>query len=394
MHTVPTCQIGNEGCCVDRLNPPAQSGHSETATSGSHSALTSTHLSEYNVFCEPALEWGRPGEDLSGGGMITFQRRQILRLAAGIAALPAMSRIASAQGYPTRPVQLLVGFAPAGGADVMARLLQPVLSEQLGQQIVVENRPGAGTNIATEAVLNAAPDGYTLLTASLANAGNATLYDNLKFNFLRDSTPIAGIALDPFMLQVTPSLPVKTVAELIAYAKANPGKINYGSGGIGSGNHLTGEMLKAMTGINIAHVPYRGAGPAMVDLMGGQIQMMFNVMSSSLQYVRAGKLRALGVATKTPQAALPGVPTVAETVPGFEASFWSGIAGPKGLPPEIVDKLNKAVNVALQDPKVTGRLAEWGATPLAGPPADFAKFVADETEKWGKVIRGANIRAE
>ena len=196
------------------------------------------------------------------------------------------------------------------------------------------------------------------------------------------------------MLQVTPSLPVKTVAELIAYAKANPGKINYGSGGIGSGNHLTGEMLKAMTGINIAHVPYRGAGPAMVDLMGGQIQMMFNVMSSSLQYVRAGKLRALGVATKTPQAALSGVPTVAETVPGFEASFWSGIAGPKGLPPEIVDKLNRAVNVALQDPKVTGRLAEWGATPLAGPPADFAKFVADETEKWGKVIRGANIRAE
>ena len=326
--------------------------------------------------------------------MITFQRRQILRLAAGIAALPAMLRIASAQGYPTRPVQLLVGFAPAGGADVMARLLQPVLSEQLSQQIVVENRPGAGTNIATEAVLNAAPDGYTLLTASLANAGNATLYDNLKFNFLRDSIPIAGIALDPFMLQVTPSLPVKTVAELIAYAKANPGKINYGSGGIGSGNHLTGEMLKAMTGINIAHVPYRGAGPAMVDLMGGQIQMMFNVMSSSLQYVRAGKLRALGVATKTPQAALSGVPTVAETVPGFEASFWSGIAGPKGLPPEIVDKLNKAVNVALQDPKVTGRLAEWGATPLAGPPADFAKFVADETEKWGKVIRGANIRAE
>jgi tripartite-type tricarboxylate transporter receptor subunit TctC len=326
--------------------------------------------------------------------MTIFQRRQILRLAVGIAALPTMARVAGAQAYPTHPVQLLVGFAPGGGTDVMARLLQPGLSERLGQQIVIENRPGAGTNIATEFVLNAAPDGYTLLAASLANAGNATLYDNLKFNFLRDSTPIAGIALDPFVLQVTPALPVKTVAELIAYAKSNPGKINFGSGGIGSGNHLTGEMFKAMVGIDIAHVPYRGAGPAMADLMGGQIQMMFNVMSASLQYVKAGKLRALGVATKTRQAALPDVPTVADTVPGFEASFWSGVAAPKGLPPEIVDKINKAVNAGLQDPKVMGRLDEWGATPLAGSPADFAKFVADETEKWGKVIRSADIRAE
>ena len=326
--------------------------------------------------------------------MTIFQRRQILRLVAGIAASPAMSRVAAAQAYPARPVQLLVGFAPGGGTDVMARLLQPVLSEQLGQQVIVENRPGAGTNVATEAVLHAAPDGYTLLAASLANAGNATLYDNLKFDFLRDSTPIAGIALDPFVLQVTPSLPVKTVAELIAYAKANPGKVNFGSGGIGSGNHLTGEMFKAMAGINIAHVPYRGAGPAMVDLMGGQIQMMFNVMSASLQYVKAGKLRALGVATKTRQAALPDVPTVAETVPGFEASFWSGFAGPKGLPPEIVEKVNKAANAGLREPNVVARLTEWGATPLAGSPADFGKFVADETEKWGKVIRAANIRAE
>ena len=276
----------------------------------------------------------------------------------------------------------------------MARLLQPTLSEQLGQQIIIENRPGAGTNVATESVLQAAPDGYTLLAASLANAGNATLYDNLKFNFLRDSTPIAGIALDPFVLQVTPSLPVKTISELIAYAKANPGKVNFGSGGIGSGNHLTGEMFKAMAGIDLAHVPYRGAGPAMVDLMGGQIQMMFNVMSASLQYVRAGKLRALGVATKARQAALPDVPTVAETVPGFEASFWSGIAGPKGLPPAIVDRINTAINSGLREPKVLDRLAEWGATPLAGSPADFGKFIANETEKWGKVIRSANIRAE
>ena len=242
--------------------------------------------------------------------------------------------------------------------------------------------------------LDAAPDGYTLLAASLANAGNATLYDNLKFNFLRDSTPVAGIALDPFVLQVTPSLPVNTIPELITYANAHRGKVNMGSGGIGSGNQLTGEMFKMMTGIDIVHVPYRGAGPAMVDLMGGQVQVMFNTMSASLQHVRAGKLRALAVATKTRQAALPNVPTVAEFVPGFEASFWTGIAGPKGMPPEIVDKLNKAVNVGLKDSNVKAHLAEWGATALAGSPADFAKFVADETEKWGKVIRAANIKAE
>jgi tripartite-type tricarboxylate transporter receptor subunit TctC len=227
------------------------------------------------------------------------QRRQFLRLAGGAAALPVTLRVANAEVYPSRPVRLLVGFAPGGGTDVMTRLLQPTLSERLGQQIVIENRPGAGTNLATEAVLDAAPDGYTLLAASLANAGNATLYDNLKFNFLRDSTPVAGIALDPFMLQVTPSLPVNTIPELITYAKANPGKVNMGSGGIGSGNQLTGEMFKMMTGIDLVHVPYRGAGPAMVDLMGGQVQVMFNTMSASLQHVRAGKLRALAVATKT-----------------------------------------------------------------------------------------------
>jgi tripartite-type tricarboxylate transporter receptor subunit TctC len=232
------------------------------------------------------------------------------------------------------------------------------------------------------------------LAATLANAGNATLYDNLKFNFLRDSTSVAGIALDPFVLEVTPSLPVKTIPELIAYAKANPGKVNIGSGGIGSGNHLTAEMLNMMTGINLVHVPYRGAGPAMVDLMGGQLQVMFNTMSASLQYVRAGKLRAIGVATKTRQAALPDVPTVAEFVPGYEASFWSGITAPKGTSTEIVEKLNNAVNAALENPQVKARLADWDATALAGSPADFAEFVADETEKWGKVIRAANIKAE
>jgi tripartite-type tricarboxylate transporter receptor subunit TctC len=293
--------------------------------------------------------------------MTRLQRRQFLRLAASAAAMPVISRVTSAEAYPARPVRLLVGFAPGGGTDVMARLLQPALSARLGQQIVIENRPGAGTNIATEAVLDAAPDGYTLLAATLANAGNATLYDNLKFNFLRDSTPVAGIALDPFVLEVTPSLPVKTIPELIAYAKANPGKVNIGSGGIGSGNHLTAEMLKMMAGIDLVHVPYRGAGPAMVDLMGGQLQVMFNTMSASLQYVRAGKLRALGVATKNRQAALPDVATVAEFVPGYEASFWTGMAAPKGTSADIVDKLNNAVNAALEDPQVKARLAEGGA---------------------------------
>jgi tripartite-type tricarboxylate transporter receptor subunit TctC len=326
--------------------------------------------------------------------MTGLQRRQFLGLAAGAAALPALSRVAGAQAYPSRPIRLLVGFAPGGGTDVMARLIQQSLSEKLGQQVVVENRPGAGTNIATEAVVHATPDGYTLLAASLANAGNATLYSDLKFNFIRDTVPVAGIALDPFVLEVTPSLPVKTIPELIAYAKANPGKVNYGSGGIGSGNQLTAEMFKSMAGIDLVHVPYRGAGPAMVDLMGGQVQVMFNTMGASLQHVRAGKLRALAVATKARQAALPDVPTVAEFLPGYEASFWTGVAAPKGTPAAIVDKVNKAVNAALDDANAKARLAEWGATALTGSPAQFGKFVADETEKWGKVIRAANIKAE
>jgi tripartite-type tricarboxylate transporter receptor subunit TctC len=326
--------------------------------------------------------------------MTILQRRHFLGLAAGAAALPTLSRLASAQAYPSRPIRLLVGFAPGGGTDVMARLIQQSLSEKLGQQVVVENRPGAGTNIATEAVVHAAPDGYTLLAASLPNAGNATLYSDLKFNFIRDTVPVAGIALDPFVLEVTPSLPVKSVPELIAYAKANPGKVNYGSGGIGSGNQLTAEMFKSMAGVDLVHVPYRGAGPAMVDLMGGQVQVMFNTMGASLQHVRAGKLRALAVATKARQAALPDVPTVGEFLPGYEASFWTGVAAPKGTAPAIVDKVNQAVNAALGEANSKARFAEWGATALTGSPAEFGKFVADETEKWGKVIRAANIKAE
>jgi tripartite-type tricarboxylate transporter receptor subunit TctC len=326
--------------------------------------------------------------------MTTFHRRKFLALAAGATALPALPRVARAETYPARPVHMFVGFAPGGGTDVMARAVQPGLSERLGQTIVIENRPGAGTNIATESVIRATPDGYTLLAASLANAGNATLYGDLKFNFIRDTVPIAGIALDPFVLEVTPSLPVKTIPELIAYVKAHSGKVLYGSGGVGSGNQLSAELFKTLAGVDIVHVPYRGAGPAMVDLMGGQVQVMFNTMSASLGHIRGGKLRALGVATKTPQAALPGVPTVAATVPGYEASFWTGVAGPKGTPAEVVDKVNKAVNDALADPKLKARFAEWGATALTGSPADFGKFVADETEKWGKVIRSANIKAE
>jgi len=268
-------------------------------------------------------------------------RREFLHLAAGTAALPAVSRIARAQGYPSRPVRIVVGFPPGGGTDIMARLMGQWLSERLRQQFVVENRPGAGTNIATEAVVHAPPDGYTLLMAGLPNASNATLYENLKFNFIRDITPVAGVTREPFLIEVNPSVPVKTVPELITHAKANPGKINMGSGGIGSGNHIFGELFKMLTGVNVVHVPYRGAGPALVDLLSGQVQVMFASISSSIEYIRAGTLRALAVTTATRSPALPDIPTVAEFVPGYEASFFLGLVASKNTPAEIVDKLNK-----------------------------------------------------
>jgi tripartite-type tricarboxylate transporter receptor subunit TctC len=321
-------------------------------------------------------------------------RRKFLHLAAGAAALPALSRVAWAQTYPTQPVRIIVGFAPAGGTDIMARLIGQWLSERLGQQFVIENRPGAGTNIATEAVVNAPPDGYTLLLACLPNASNATLYENLKFNFIRDITPVAGIGRDPFAIEVNPSVPVKTVPEFIAYAKANPGRINMASGGIGSGNHIFGEQFKMMTGVNLVHVPYRGAGPALVDLLGGQVQVMFASMSSSIEYVRTGKLRALAVTTATRLGALPDLPTVGDFVPGYEASFWYGVGAPKATPAEIVEKLNREINAGLADPKIKARLAGMGVTALPGSPADFNKLIAAETEKWGKVIRAANIKPE
>jgi tripartite-type tricarboxylate transporter receptor subunit TctC len=320
-------------------------------------------------------------------------RRALLQLAAGAAAFRGAPRIARAQAYPTRPVRLIVGFAAGGGADIMARLIGQWLSDRLGQSFVVENRSGAGTNIATETVVNAAPDGHTLLLATSSNAFNATLYHDLKFNFLRDIAPVAGVHREPHIIEINPSLPVDTVPEFIAYAKANPGKINMGSGGVGSGNHMAGELFSMMTGARFTHVPYRGAAPALVDLMGGQVQVIFAVISSSIEHVRAGKLRALAVTTATRSAVLPDVPTVADFVPGYEASFWTGVCAPKGTPAEIVDTLNKEINAALVDPRLQARFAQLSATALPGSAADFSKLVAEETERWGKVIRTAGIRA-
>jgi tripartite-type tricarboxylate transporter receptor subunit TctC len=323
-----------------------------------------------------------------------FPRRQFLRLASGAALLPALSRLAGAQAYPTRPVHIIVGFAPAGGADIMARLIGQWLSERLGQPFVVENRPGAGTNVATEAVVNASPDGYMLLLASFANAGNATLYENLKFNFIRDIKPVSGISRDPFIMEVNPSVPARTVPEFIAYAKANPGRINMASGGVGSGNHIAGELFNMLTGVKLVHVPYRGAGPALVDLLGGQVQVMFASMSSSIEYVRAGKVRALAATTATRLPGLPDTPTVAEYVPGYEFTFWTGIGAPRSTPAETIDTLNREINAGLADPKLKARLAELGVTALPGSPADFGQLVAAETEKWGNVIKFAGIKPE
>src|SRR5262245_17132168 len=321
-------------------------------------------------------------------------RRQFLHLAAGAAALPAVARIARAQTYPSRPVRIIVGFAPGGATDIMARLIGQWLSERLGQQFIVENRPGAASNVATEAVVNAPPDGYTLLVATSVNAINATLYEKLNFNLIRDVTPVASIHREPFVMEVNPSVPVKTVPEFIAHAKANPGKINMATAGIGSGNHIAGELFKMMTGVDLVHVPYRGAGPALVDLLGGQVQVMFATMSSSIEYVRGGKLRALAVTTATRSPVLPDIPTVAKFVPGYESSFWSGVGAPKNTPPEIVDKLNRETNAALADPKFMARLADLGGTALSGSPADFGKFIADETEKWAKVVKFAGLKPE
>jgi tripartite-type tricarboxylate transporter receptor subunit TctC len=321
-------------------------------------------------------------------------RREFLCLAAGAAALSAASRIAWAQAYPSRPVSLVAGFAPGGGVDITARLIGQWLSERLGQQFVIENRPGAAGNIGTEAVVRARGDGYTLLLVGSFNTINATLYDKLNFNFIRDIAPVASVMRYPYVMVVNPSVPAKSVPEFIAYAKVNPGKLNMASPGTGTGDHIAGELFKMMTGVDMVHVPYRGAAPALTDLLGNQAQVMFPSMPSSIQYIRAGQLRALAVVTATRSDMLPDIPTVAEFVPGYEAGSWYGVGAPKATPAEIIDKLNKEINAGLADPKIKARLANLGGDVLALSPADFSKLIADETEKWGKLIRTLNIKAE
>jgi tripartite-type tricarboxylate transporter receptor subunit TctC len=321
-------------------------------------------------------------------------RRKFLHLAGGAAAFPAIMRVASAQSYPVRPVHLLAGFPPGGIVDLIARLIGQWLSERLGQQFVIENRPGAGSNIATELVARATPDGYTLLLVSSVNAWNTAIYDNLNFNFVRDIAPIASIIRTPAVMEVNPSVPAKTVLEFIAYAKANPGKIDMGTGGPGSGQHVYGELFKVMAGVDLVTVHYRGAGPALPDLMSGRIQVMFDPVASSIGYIRGGKLRPLGVTTATRIVALPDVPPIGDFVAGYEASGWDGIGAPANTPPQIISILNKEVNAALADAAFQARLADLGADPFATSPTRFGKFIAEYIEKWRKVLRAANIKAE
>jgi tripartite-type tricarboxylate transporter receptor subunit TctC len=320
-------------------------------------------------------------------------RRRFLHLAAGALAVPAVSRLAWAQAYPTQPIRVIVGFSAGSGSDIFARLMAQWLSERLGQSIIIENRPGAGGNIGTEAAAKSPADGYTLLQTVPAHAVNDSLYEKLNVNFLRDLAPVAGVARVPFVLVVNLSVPVSTVPEFIAHAKANAGKLNFASPGIGTGIHMAGELFKLMTGVNMVHVPYRGAAAAMTDLIGGQVQLMFDTTAASIPHIRAGKVRPLAVTTSTRSALLPELPTVGDFVPGYEASGPFGIAAPKGTPPEIVAKLNAEINAVLADPKVKARLTELGSEPLIGSPAEFEKLMTSETEKWAKVIRAANIKA-
>jgi len=321
-------------------------------------------------------------------------RRQFLHLAAGAAALPTVTRIAWAQAYPLRPVRIVVPATAGGGLDVLARLMGQWLSERLGQPFIIENRPGAGTILGTEAVVRSPADGYTLLMIGVANAINATLYEKLNHNFIRDIAPVAGMIRGPKILVVNPAVPAKTVPEFIAYAKANPDKLNFASPGNGTSFHVAGEMFKMMAGVNMIHIPYRGGGPAVADLIGGQVQVMFTGPADSVGYIRAGKLRALAVTTATRSEMLADIPTVSEFLPGFETSQWFGLGAPTSMPSEIVDKLNKEINAALADPKIKARFADLGGMVLPGLPADFGKLIAEETEKWGKVVKFANIKPE
>jgi tripartite-type tricarboxylate transporter receptor subunit TctC len=324
-----------------------------------------------------------------------LSRRRFQGLAMGAVALPIVSRFAWAQAYPSRPVRVVVGFAAGSGIDILARLMGQWLTERLGQPLVIENRPGAGTNIATEAVVRATPDGHTLLMVTPANAINATLYDKLNFNFIRDIVPVASIARTPCVMLVNPSVPAKSVPEFIAYAKANPGKLSMASGGgTGTASHMAGEMFKMIAGVDMVHVPYRGAGPALTDLIGGQVQVMFPTTTAAIEHIRAGRLRPLAITTATRSDALPDIPTVGEFVPGYESTVTDGVGVPKNTPPEIIDRLNKEINAGLADATINARLASLGVTALPGSPADFGKLIADETNKWAKVIRFAGIKAE
>jgi tripartite-type tricarboxylate transporter receptor subunit TctC len=323
-----------------------------------------------------------------------MQRREFLKRLASAAALPSLSNGARADTYPARPVHIIVGFPPGAASDINARLIGEWLSQRLGQQFIIDNRPGAGSNVGTEAAVHAPADGYTLLLVTPPNAINASLYDNLNFNFLPDTAPVASIMRTPMVMEVNAALPVKTVAEFIAYAKADPGKINFASSGNGTGSHVAAELFKSMTGVDIVHVPYRGPAQALTDLIGGRVQVMFDVLTSSIAHIRAGEVRALAVTTAARSAALPDVPTVADTVPGYESSGWAGVGAPANTPAEIVHLLNVAIGEGLADPKVQTSLATLGAAPMAMSPAEFGKFLADETGKWAKVVKFANIKLD
>ena len=323
---------------------------------------------------------------------MNISRRKFLHLAAGSGALPVLSRSAWAQTYPSRPVHIIVPYAAAGPNDIVARVVCQWMSEHLGQPFVIENRPGAGTNIGTEMVVHSPPDGYTVLVVSSSHAINATLYEKLNFSFIRDVAPVASIMRVPNVMLVNPAFPARSVREFIDYGKANPGKLNFASSGIGASNHMSGELFKFMTGLDMMHVPYRSSGPALTDLISGQVQVMFDAMASAVEHIRAGRLRALGVTTATKADALPEAPVIADVVPGYEVSNWFGFGMPRNTPADVVMTFNKAVNEAIADPKLKARLAELGGILMPGSPADFGKLIAEETEKWGKVIRSANIK--
>ncbi len=323
-----------------------------------------------------------------------FPSRQFLRMIASAVALLVVSQIAGAQAYPTKPVRMVIGYAPGGSADITARLMANWLSERIGQAIVVESRPGGGANIATEAVVRAQPDGYTLLLVAPANAINASLYDRLNYNFIRDVAPVAGLIRFPNVIVVNPAVPAKSIPEFIAYARANPGKLNMASSGNGSTIHVSGELFKMMTGVSMVHVPCRGGAPALADLVAGQVQVMFDNVPTSIEFIKAGKLRPLAVTTATRSEVLPDLPTVGDFVPGYEASAWYGVGVPRGTPPEIIERLNREINGILADPRAKARFAELGAALLPGSPADFGKLVSDETEKWAKVVKFSGAKAD